>query len=230
MNARTKLLIGALPLLSLFACKMFESEKNEPPKGSVDRRYSKTPDEIAGAVTEALAELNIPVTSDTHDALGGQVKAQRANAAEDEVTVWYQSADARTTQVSVGVGKGDRKIAQLIQDQIAQKLGVTSAKAATSVGAQMDGTYDQSVAQCMAAAEQAMKDLKMDVSHKESHDTWAQIESRQEDSLPVLVKMTRTQQDKTMVSFMAGSSKSQDTEQIAGRLKAEFEKVLSTAK
>lgn len=230
MSTRLKFLTGAMALLSLIACKTFGSSKNEPPMGSVDRRYSKTPDEITQAVTEALEELNIPIHSETHDALGGQVKAQRANASEDEVVVWYQSQDARTTQVSVAVGKNDRRVATLIQDQIAQKLGAASAKSVPPISAQVDGRYDQNLTQCMAAAEQAMKDLKMDVTHKEVHDTWAQIESRQPDSPPLVVRMSRTDTDKTQVTFAAGSARSQDTEQFAGRLKTEFERVLGSAK
>ncbi len=230
MNSRTMTYaLGALALVGLAACSWFEPAKNEPPKGSVDRRYQKSPDEVARATTDALAQLNIPVSSDNHDALGGQINAQRSNETADKVTIWYQSVDPRTTQVSVGVGKGNRELAQLIQDQIAQHLGAPSARAMPSVGARTEGTYDQPVAQCMSAAEQALKNLKMDVSSKETHDTWARVESRQADALPVSVRMDRTDQDKTMVVFTAGSSKSQDTMMIADRLKAEFERVLNGA-
>jgi hypothetical protein len=222
--------IGGLMLLSLTACQYFGETKNEAPKGSVDRKYSKSPDEVAKAASEALAELNINIQSDQHDALGGQITAARANAAEDPVIVWYQSADARTTQVAVGVGKGDRGIAELIQDHIAQKLGSPTTRSAPSVGARSEGTYDQPVAQCMAAAEQAMRDLKLEPSKKETHDTWAQVEARQADAIPVMVKMNRTEKDKTQVTFSAGNSKSSDTEMVAERLKAEFEKNLGAAK
>src|SRR4051812_32135379 len=120
MSTNARKIMGCLILMGLSACQTFGGSKNEPPKGSVDRRYTNSPDEISRAVTEALNELNIAVLSDSHDALGGEIQAKRANASEDTVTVWYQSADARNTQVSVGVGKGDRQIGQLIQDQIAQ--------------------------------------------------------------------------------------------------------------
>jgi hypothetical protein len=230
MNANTHKILGCLILMGLSACQTFGGSKNEPPKGAVDRRYTNTPDEVSRAVTEALNELNISVLSDNHDALGGEIQAKRSNASADAVTVWYQSADARNTQVSVGVGKGDRQIGQLIQDQIAQKLGSPTARSAPSVGARSEGHYDQPLAQCMAAAEQAMKDLKLDVSQKEMHDTWAQVEARKVDAVPVTVRMSRTEKDKTLVTFSAGSSRSQDTEQVAERLKAEFERVLNSAK
>jgi hypothetical protein len=220
--------LGTLALLALAACSWFEPAKNEPPKGSVDRRYQKSPDEVARASNDALAQLNIPVSSDNHDALGGQINAQRSNETADKVTIWYQSVDPRTTQVSVGVGKGNRELAQMIQDQIAQHLGAPSARAMPTVGARTEGTYDQPIAQCLAAAEQSMKNLKMDISSKETHDTWARVESRQADALPVSIRMDRTDQDKTMVVFSAGSAKSQDTMMIAERLKAEFERVINT--
>jgi len=222
--------IGSLALLALTACKYFGETKNEAPKGSVDRKYTKSPDEVSKAASEALGELNINIQSDEHDALGGQITAARATPAAEPVIVWYQSADARTTQVSVGVGKGDRGIAELIQEHIAQKLGSPTTHMAPSVGARSEGTYDQPVAQCMAATEQAMKDLKLQPSNKETHDTWAQVEARQADAIPILVRMYRTEKDKTQVTFSAGNSKSSDTEMLAERLKAEFEKNLGGAK
>lgn len=222
--------LGSLILLSLTACSAFGGTKNEAPKGSVDRKYAKSPDEVSKAATEALGELNINIESDQHDALGGQITAARATPAAEPVIVWYQSADARTTQVSVGVGKGDRGIAELIQEHIAQKLGSPTTRSAPSVGARAEGTYDQPVAQCMTAAEQAMKDLKLQPSNKETHDTWAQVEARQADAIPVMVRMNRTEKDKTMVTFSAGNSKSSDTEMLAERLKAEFEKNLGGVK
>lgn len=231
MNSRTmKYGVAAITLLSLTACQMFGGTKNEPPKGSVDRRYQKTPDEVSKAATDALASLNIPIQSDSHDALGGQINAQRQNDSADTVTIWYQSVDPRTTQVAVGVGKGNRDLAQMIQDQIAQHLGSPSARAMPSVGARAEGTYDPPVAQCMAAAEAALKELKLDVSNKESHDTWARIESRKADALPITIRMDRNDQDKTQVTFTAGTTKSQDTQMIADRLKAEFEQKLNAAK
>ncbi len=220
----------AFSALSLSACQWIEGTPNEPPKASIDRKYTKTPDEVARAATDALADLNMPVQSDQHDALGGQIRATRGNASAEPVTVWYQSADPRTTQVSVAVGSGDRQAAQLIQDQIAQKLGSPASRSVISVGARVDGTYDQPVAQCKAAAEQAMKDLKLDVNRTESHDTWAQVDAREADAFPVTIRMERNEKDKTQVTFTAGTSRSQDTEQVAGRLKAEFERVLMSAK
>ena len=222
----------AIALMSLAGCQALGvgSSTNEPPKGSVDRRYAKTPDDVSRAAAETLNELNMTVQGDEHDALGGQITATRATPSKEEVIVWYQSADARTTQVSVGVGKGDRGLAQLIHDHIAQKLGSPSAKSAPAVGACSDMEVDPPIAQCLSAAEQALKALKLDVSHKEIHDTWAQIEARQTDSVPVIVRMDRTEKDKTKVCFTAGTSKSQDTQQMADRVKAEFERNLSSAK
>jgi hypothetical protein len=94
----------------------------------------------------------------------------------------------------------------------------------------VEGEYDPPVAACLAAAEAALKDLKVAVSRKDVHDTWAQLEARQIDSLPIVIRMTRTEKDKTLVTFTAGSSKSQDTEQIAERVKVEFERTLSSAR
>lgn len=232
MSYRLWSLVAGLGLLgSLGGCSMFGgSDTSKPPDNSVDRRYAKTPEEVSRAATESLAELGMQTQGDEHDALGGQVTAIRSTPGKEKVTVWYKSIDPRNTQVWVGVGNGDRHLATMIHDRIAQHMGATSAKSVPMVGASADGEYDQPVAQTLAAAEKAIKDLKMDVSRRETHDTWAVVESRQADALPVTVKMERNEKDKTRVTFTAGTSRSQDTQQVADRLKAEFEKNINTAK
>ncbi len=233
MTKNLRILPFALLPLFLSACGVFESKsshKNGPPKGSVDRRYDKSPDEISRAVNEALQELQMSVQSDEHDALGGVISAQRNTPKKEDVTVWTKRLDARSTEVTVGVGVGDRTLAELIHQQIAQKLGSSSARAMPGVGATAEGQYDQTVETCTKAAEQAMKDMKLSVTGRETHDTWAQVSSRDLDAIPVEIKMERTEKDKTRVSFSAGTSRSQDTQQLVDRVKAEFERTLNQAK
>lgn len=223
---KTNFMHGAVlaSLISLVACASHGGDASNPPKGGVDRRYSKTPDEVARAASETLQELGINVQADTHDALGGQVQGERGTADKQDVSIWYKSVDARNTQVSVMVGKGDKQLAQLIQDRLAQKLGAAGAAAVMSVGAISELTVEQPLAPCISAAEAALRELRMNVTRREVHDTWAEVESRESDAIPVQVKIERTEKDKTRVVFSAGTARSQDTQQLADRVRAEFEK------
>ena len=212
-------------VLFLASCSWFDqSSDSNPPQGGNDRRYSKTPDEIAAAANETFGELSVQVQSDTHDSLGGRIVGERSTAGKEKITIWYKSVDARNTMVSVAVGKGDRQLAQLVQDRLATLLGAPGASGILSVGASTEGTYDQPIAQCMKAAEAALAELHMAVSRREVHDTWAEMESRQMDSVPVLIQMERTEKDQTRVRFIGGVSRNQDTVQLANRIRAEFDK------
>lgn len=223
--------MAVMAMASLAACSWFDHSKGDgsaPPKGGTSRRFTKTTEEVAHAASETLQELGVGVISESHDALGGSITAERSTADKQPVTVWYKSLDPRSTEVSVVVGQGDRQLGQQVLDRMAQKLGTPGAAAAVSVGASAEGMYDEPLAQCMQAAEAAIKELRMNVTRRETHDTWSALESREADAIAVQAKMERTEKDKTRVLFTVGTSKNQDTQQLADRLRAEFEKKLGS--
>lgn len=219
--------VGLL-VIPVAACQLFggKSSESSPPPGAVDRRYNKSSDDIARAAPEALREIDISVESNEHDALGGQLKAVRNTPEKEPITITYKSLDPGHADVSVLVGDGDRTAATLIQERIAQHLGAASARAVPEAGASTEARYAPPVSQCLTAAEQALKDLRMKVTRREIHDTWAELESREADALPVSIRMERTEKDKTHIIFRAGTSRCQDTQQVADRLKIQFEKNL----
>lgn len=219
-------------MLAMSACSLFGENKYDqstPPEGSVERRMTRSPEEISRGATEALQELGMTVEQDQHDALGGRLLGERATPAKDEVIIWYKSLDPKTTNVAVKVGSGDRHLADMILDRIAQYVGTAASRAVPTVGASTEGLYDQPVAQCVTIMEQALRDLKLNVTHHETHDTWTQLDSREADSIPLSVRLDRTEKDKTRVRISAGTTQNQDTQQMADRVKAQFEDKLNQA-
>lgn len=229
MGTRWMRSTAVLLTVGMSACSLFGGNKYDqstPPEGSVERRVNKSPDEISRATAAALQELGMTITQDQHDALGGRTLAQRGNPDKDEVIVWYKSLDRTNTALAVKVGKGDQETAELIQYRIAQHLGTALAKTIPRVGAVAQGEYDPPVAQATAAMERALTELGIKITHREIHDTWAWISSSQTDAIPVDVRLERTQRDKTRVHISAGTNRNQDNQQLADRVKTEFEEVI----
>jgi hypothetical protein len=173
-----------------------------------------------------VKDLDLRVENDQHDALGGQMTAQRAN--KDSVVIEARSVDPATLQVSVAVDPGDRSMAQIVQDKIADRLGARTGVTRTGfdTGSRVEGTYDQKLDACVAAARKAAEVLKLTNPQEEIHDTWAKVESRQTDAIPMTVRMERTPKDQTHVVFTAGTGPADDNRVLAARLKAEFERHL----
>ena len=229
MNLRMIRFMACPFTLLLSACSLFGGEsysETKPPEGAVERRVTRTPEEVSKATTEAIQELGMTVESDQHDALGGQLLAERATPDKDKVIVWYKSVDPRSTKIAVKVGSGDTHLADLVQDHIAIHLGTGAAMVVPSVGAVAEGQYDQPVPQCTAALERALRNLKMDGIRSEMHDTWSLVNSRESDAIPVEARIERTMKDKTRVRIIAGSTQNQDNQVLADRVKAAFEQEL----
>src|SRR4029079_1019257 len=121
MKKSTAMLSGALLLLA--ACKSSETKVEA---NSITKRYSRPAPEVMSALTMALTSLDLRIEEDRHDALGGTMTAQRAN--KEAVKVNVKSIDETSTQVTIGVGEGDRNLADIIHSQTAKNLGSGTAK------------------------------------------------------------------------------------------------------
>lgn len=221
-----------LPLLlaALASCKALGGQNDDAMAvNTVVKTYGKSADETWRAVQTALKEMDLRVESDSHDALGGTLVAARGT--KDEIHVEARSQDAENTRLSVWVDPGDRSMAQIIQERVAERLGVTTGmpRSTQASGAQVEGTYDKKLDVCVSAAEAVMRDLKLPAPRREMHDTWARVDSQYLDSIPVQIRMERTRKDQTLVVFLAGTSASEDNRSAATKLKTEFEKHLSSA-
>jgi hypothetical protein len=217
-----RLTATALSLALLGACA-----NGAPPSLSVNtvsRSYGRPMSEVWPAVLGSIKDLDLRVEEDQHDALGGELTAHRAN--RDEVKVRARAKDGPSMEVSVAVEPGDRVMAQMIQDRIAEKLGAGGGAAKTGFvsGSRVEGVYDYKLENCLVAGKRAMVALKIEGAREERHDTWAKLEARQADAFPVQIRMERTARDQTRVEFTAGTGPADDNRALAQRLKTEFER------
>ena len=241
-------LSGALLLLG--ACSWFDSgSKTEA--NSVMRRYPRPAADVWTAVTSALQALDLRIEQDKHDALGGDLRGIRATG--DEVIVKVKSIDEQNSQVSVAVEEGDRNMADIIHSQIAKNLGGGSAKSSFYGGNRIEQTYDASLARCVMAAERACEAVGFSVTNRDIHENSADLMARRAGASSVLVHLEGAQdqkdkdgkpgaqppangssgtgvpsdkQTKVKVSFIVGTMRNDDNEEVLGRLRQEFERIL----
>jgi len=244
MHKTTLGLSGALLLLA--ACSAFDSgSKTEA--NAVVRRYARPAPELWTAVTAALQGLELRIEEDRHDALGGKLRGVRATG--DEIIVSVKSIDEQSAQASVAVEKGDRNMAEIIHSQIAKNLGAGSAKTSFYGGNRAEQTYDSSLARCVMAAERACEAVGFSVTNRDIHESWADLMARRAGSATILVHLETTQaekdkapgapppatngtgvpsdkREKVKVSFIVGTMRSDDNEEVLQRLRQEFDRIL----
>jgi hypothetical protein len=134
---RTLIALAAVAGLGLLGCDRSEPKKNVrdiAPKttdlgtglNAVERTYAHPASEMIEVVANALKSFDLRVESDTHDLLGGEIVARRADG--HKVTAKITSHDEGGSDVSIRVAPGNRNLADMIQDRIGQKLSELPAK------------------------------------------------------------------------------------------------------
>jgi hypothetical protein len=187
---------------------------------TVDRQYVRSASDTWDAATSAVKSYGLKVESDRHDTMGGEIQARRADGGK--VMVRIQSLDDRNSDVTVRVEPGNRNLADMIHERIADKLGLKEAKAVSFGGNSCEGTYPKSIDECVRAAEDAAKRLKLTVTNREVKDGSAIVDARESNSNPVQFKMKRMGEG-TEVTFIAGREKTEASRDLSYRMKAEFE-------
>lgn len=219
-------------VLALAACS--SSDKSSSTKQSdlgtgintIDRQYGKPAGDTWDAAVGAIKSYDITVDSDSHDAMGGELRAHRASG--EKVVVRVKSMDDKNSNVSVRVEPGNRNMAEMIHEKIADKLGLKEAKSAFFGGNSVDGTYPLSMPVAVKAAEDAARRLDLMVTNKEAHDDRAVVDARETNSNPVQFRMKKVDKG-TQVTFIAGREKNDAMRNLANRMKTEFENA-STSK
>lgn len=217
MNRRTALLIlVALPTFG--AC-----ESNDLGSGvnTVDREFTRHAPDVWSASVKGVEALDLKILNDSHDRLGGELVAFRANG--DKVHVWVKTLDERRTQVSVRVEPGDRALATLLQEKIAGNLGLGEARSGFLGGDSEEGTYSTDLPLAMLFARRAYRAMEISVTDDEVHADWARIDGRLTDSTPVRIRIDRSGDLQVRVLFICGNVKSGDHKAFARRMKDEFE-------
>ena len=241
-------LSGAL-LLLLGACGAFDSD-SKTEANSVVRRYSRPAQEVWTAVTSALQALDLRIEEDRHDALGGKLRGVRATG--DEVIIRVKSIDEQSSQASVAVEEGDRNMAEIIHSHIAKSLGAGTAKTSFYGGNRVEQTYDSSLSRCIVAAERACEAVGFTVTSRDIHESWADLMARRAGSSSILIHLESPQaqekgqapdkgaaappangggipsdkKEKVKVSFIVGTMRSEDNEEVLTRLRQEFDRIV----
>jgi len=234
--------------LSLSACRggmgLFGSgdgQDGQTDANAVDRKYPRSQQDVWAAVTDAMESLDLRVESDKHDALGGTLIARRAN--NDRVVVMTRCLDEHSTHVAVSIGSGERNLAEIVHSNIGRTLGIASAKSGFFGGNQTERTYDAGVAKCVIAAERVAEEMNLDVTHRDIRDQYAEVVCRKSGSGPILIRMEPADRPaadrngaepkrdgegagKTRVTFVTGTSRSEENEALLQRVRSEFERLL----
>lgn len=224
------LILASAAVALLAACKSapFKSSAAQETSGTASKTYAMDVERVWQALQGVMRDLDLTVENSQHDALGGEMTAQRATG--DEVHVRVRSTAPQSTSVDVMVEPGEPAMAAMIQDRVAAKLGADRPATGVSVGSMIEGTYPNSLDECVAAADRALKALNLPSDNQERHDIWAAMRSRHMDTIPVGIKLVRTPKDETQAQFSVGTSSSDDNRVLAERLKKEFEAALGAPK
>jgi hypothetical protein len=93
---------------------------------AVERTYARPARDLVDVVAACLKSFELHMESDTHDELGGSIVALRADG--HKVTAKISSVDRDHSQISIRVAPGNRNLADLIHERIAEKLSAPPTK------------------------------------------------------------------------------------------------------
>jgi hypothetical protein len=188
---------------------------------TVDREFALSADDVWQASVKAAESMDLRISRNAHDKFGGNFIACRANG--DEVRVDVRSLDEKHARVSARVEPGDRTLATMLQERIAEKLGLAEAKAALLGGNTVEATYTTDLGVAMLSARRAFRSLDVTLTDEETHAEWARVDGRLKDSTPVRIRADQVEQCRMRVTFICGNARSDDHRDFARRMKDEFE-------
>ena len=220
-------LAGILALLA--AC----SHEGKSPSGTsdwgtglntVERKYNKTASDTYDAAVAAVKSFDLTVDRQRHDEMGGEVVGHRADG--KKVMVKVDAVDRNNSTASVRVEPGDARLAQMVHEKMADKLGMGTAKAAFFGGNSEDFPYDADLKDAVAAAERTADSLGWILVGKEIKDTWGQVDARTEDSTPVRIKIEKVndREHPLKTTFIAGHGKTEASKPLITKMHDEFDR------
>ncbi len=186
------------------------------------REYAKPASETWKAARATVDGAEFKFTGDKHDQLGGEILARRANGCEVRLEV--KSLDEKRSRVSVRVEPGDRDLANLLHERIAEKAGLGAATLSLFGGNCLKATYMADLSSCLTSATRTLSALRITTTGEETHPAWALLDGRLKDSPPVRIRIDKIEPVKCRVTFIAGNETSDDNQALARRMKDEFEK------
>jgi hypothetical protein len=226
--SRSRVLVASAAIGLLASCISIEkpapAQTGDPAVNTVERRYGKPVDTVWDAAVAAVKSLDLRIDTDRHDELGGELVARRADG--HRISIVLSAGDKNSTRAAIRVEPGNRELAGLVHEHLADKLGMGEAKAAFLGGNTVDAVYPFDFPRALAAADRSAKALKFIVTGQETHDDAAQLDARTPDSTPVRFKMTPagSSAGATKVTFIAGHGKTDTSKTFIAQMKAEFDR------
>ena len=127
MKPMIAIMLGTTTGLILFGCDKGEHTDLAPKTtdygtglNAVERTYARPARDLVDVVAASLKSFELSMQSDTHDELGGSIVALRADG--HKVTAKISSVDRDHSQISIRVSPGNRNLADMIHERIAEKL------------------------------------------------------------------------------------------------------------
>lgn len=188
---------------------------------TLDREVARPAPDVWAAAVRAVESSNLQVCSDQHDRFGGELVANRANG--DEVRIGVKSLSEKSTRVSVRVEPGDRALATLLHERMAEKLGLGTAKAGLFGGGECHGTYATDLDSCLAGARRTFAALGISTIREDVHPSGWTLEGRRQESTPVRISGEKKGDLSTRMTFVAGTNKDDVDEAYARKMRVEFE-------
>jgi len=226
--SRSRVLVAAAAIGLLASCISIEkpapAHTGDPAVNSVERRYGKPVEKVWDAAVAAVNSLDLRIDTDRHDELGGELVARRADG--HRISITLSAGDKDMTRAAIRVEPGNRELAGLVHERLADKLGMGEAKAAFLGGNTVDAVYPLGFPGALAAADRSAKALNFIVTGQETRDDGAQLDARTPDSTPVRFKMThaRSPAGATQVTFIAGHGRTDTSKTLIAQMKTEFDR------
>lgn len=191
---------------------------------SVERKYNKSAADVHEAAVAALKGFDLTVDKDRHDEMGSEIVARRGE--QSKVTVNVSALDAKSSRAKVRVDPGDAKLATMVHEKMAEKLGMGTAKGALLGGNTDTFPYEGELQDAVDAAQRAAKGLDYTVTHTEIKDDWATVDARAQDSNPVQFKIERTKNAEfpLKVTFIAGHGKTDTSKTMVVQMHDAFDR------
>jgi len=188
---------------------------------TVGRDYARSAADAWKAAVRAAESSGLQVCSDQHDKFGGELVANRANG--DEVRIEVRSLTEETSRVSVRVEPGDRALATMIHERMADKMGLGAARSGWFGGSSVEGTYLTDLDRCIGPARRTFSALDVSLTAEDVHADGWRLDGRLKDSTPVRIAAHKAGDLKTVVIFTAGNEKNEDLRAFARKMRDEFE-------
>jgi hypothetical protein len=133
MKAMISIILDFTAGIVLFGCDKGDHKELAPKTtdygtglNAVERTYARPAKDLVDVVAACLKSFELHMESDTHDELGGSIVALRADG--HKVTAKISSVDRDHSQISIRVAPGNRNLADLIHERIAERLSASPTK------------------------------------------------------------------------------------------------------